>query len=376
MTSLRGRWRRTSLATRLLVGQMVVVLASVTTAALVAALVGPSIFRRHMMQTSPLPSASEIRHMEEAFRDAGTIALLAGLVSALAVAGVVAWYIGRRIRTSLHGITHAAGEVAAGRYDVDLPDQGGGKEFDELATAFNTMAGTIRHTEDTRRRLLTDVGHELRTPLATMSTHLDGLEDGIIDWVPETQRLFRDQVERMSALARDITAVSRAEEGAVHLDLAPVDLADVVEAARQELAAAYADKAVHLVVDATDADRTVRADPARIGQVLVNLLANALRHTPEGGRVTVTVRPATDAVSIDVADTGEGIAGEQLPHIFERFYRGSSARAHDHLGSGVGLTISQALVREHGGTLTAASAGPGAGSTFALWLPRDPSGSN
>lgn len=369
MSTLLARWDRTGLATRLLVGQMVVVLSSVAAAGLVAALVGPTIFHRHMLQITPLSSASEILHLEEAFRDAGAVALAAGLVSALAVAGLVVWYIGRRLRTSLREITHAAREVAAGRYDVDLPHQGNGRELDELATAFNTMAGTIRHTEDTRRRLLTDVGHELRTPLATLSTHLDALEDGIIDWSPQTQRLFRDQVDRISTLAHDITAVSRAEEGAVRLDAAPLDLADVVEAARRELAGAYRARGVRLVVDAAAADRTVRADPARIGQVLVNLLANAVRHTPAGGVVTVTVRPDRDGVAIVVADTGEGIGADQLPQVFERFYRGPSSRAHDHLGSGVGLTISRALVRAHGGTLTAASEGEGKGSTFTVWLP-------
>ena len=369
MRSLRARWGRTGLATRLLVGQMVVVLVSVIAAGVVAALVGPSIFHRHMLQITPLPSASEILHLEQAFRDAGAVALAAGLVSALAVAGVVAWHIGGRIRTSLRGITHAAREVAAGRYDVDLPGQGNGKEFDELATAFNTMAGTIRHTEDTRRRLLTDVGHELRTPLATLSTHLDALEDDVIDWAPETQRLFRDQVERISALARDITAVSRAEEGAVHLDLVPLDLADVVETARRQLAGAAQAKGVRLVVDVAETDRSVRADPVRTGQVLVNLLGNAVRHTPAGGSATVTVRPARGGVAIIVADTGEGIGADQLPQVFERFYRGTSAREHDHAGSGVGLTISRALVRAHGGTLTAASGGAGKGSTFTVWLP-------
>ncbi|SDB92787.1 Signal transduction histidine kinase [Raineyella antarctica] len=388
----RRRFRRpTSLSTRLLVTQVVVVAASIGTAGLVSSLVGPSIFHRHMLEAAPGASNPEIQHMEYAFRDASTIALATGLALALAIAVAVSWYVGRRLRTPLVGLTRAAGEVAAGRYDLGLPEHGNGEELDELAAAFNTMAATIRRTEQTRRQLLTDVGHELRTPLATMSTHLDGLEDGIIGWSPETQELFRHEVERMTALARDITAVSRAEEGAVHLDLQPVRAADIVTAATSELAAAYAAKGVGLRTElgeeptegpSSDATMTVLVDTARMGQVLVNLLTNALRHTPAGGTVTVTVRPAAGngsaartraagrpGVAIVVEDTGEGMGAEQLPHVFERFYRGTSAREHDHTGSGVGLTISRALVRRHGGTLTAASGGEGAGSTFTVWLP-------
>lgn len=376
-----GRRRATSLSTRLLVGQLIVVFASVATAGLVSSVVGPSIFHRHMLQAAPQPTAPEILHMEYAFRDASTVALATGLVVALTVAAVVSWYVGRRLRASLRGITTAAGEVAAGRYDVELPEHGNGEELDELAAAFNTMADTIRHTEVTRRRLLTDVGHELRTPLATMSSHLDGLEDGIIDWDPELQRLFRDEVTRMSALARDISAVSRAEEGAVRLDPVRMDAVDVVTAAVNELTAAFEDKGVRLRTEfpapaGSEGSTTVLVDPARMGQVLVNLLSNALRHTPAGGAVTVCVRPTAgtppepDAVLILVHDTGEGIAAAQLPHLFERFYRGSSAREHDRAGSGVGLTISRALVRRHGGALTATSAGTGSGSTFTVRLPR------
>lgn len=376
------RRRATSLSTRLLVGQLIVVFASIATAGLVSSVVGPSIFHRHMLQAAPQPTAPDILHMEYAFRDASTIALATGLAVALAVAAAVSWYAGRRLRASLRGITTAAGEVAAGRYEVELPEHGNGQELDELAAAFNTMADTIRHTEVTRRQLLTDVGHELRTPLATMSTHLDGLEDGIITWEPELQRLFRDEVTRMSALARDISAVSRAEEGAVRLDPVRVDAVDVVTAAVNELTAAYEDKGVGLRTEfpadaASEGSTTVLVDPARMGQVLTNLLSNALRHSPAGGAVTVSVRPAAgsspagrNGVEIVVRDTGEGIPADQLPHVFERFYRGTSAREHDRSGSGVGLTISRSLVRRQGGTLTAASDGEGTGSTFTVRLRR------
>lgn len=376
--------RSASLSTRLLVTQAVVVAASLTTAGLVASLVGPMIFHRHLLQAGGAADSPELQHVEFAFRDASTLALAAGLGVAVAVAVAVSWYVGRRLRAPMRQLARAAGQVAVGDEAVRVPEHGNGRELDELAVAFNSMAGTIAHAEETRRRLLTDVGHELRTPLATMAAHLDGLEDGIIGWDDDLRRLFRDEVDRMSALARDIAAVSRAEEGAVRLERQPLDVADVVAAAHQELAGAYEAKGVRLLVEEPDpsrrANRTVDGDPARLGQVLVNLLGNALRHTPAGGTVTVTLRPATvrsatggvaaeAGVAIAVGDTGEGIAAEQLPHVFERFYRGTAAREHDHSGSGVGLTISRALVTGHGGTLTAASDGEGRGSTFTVWLP-------
>ncbi|WOP19468.1 HAMP domain-containing sensor histidine kinase [Raineyella sp. LH-20] len=374
------RRRAASLSTRLLVTQAVVVVASLATAGLVSSLIGPMIFHRHLVEAGATADSPELAHVEFAFRDAGALALAAGLGVAVVVAIAVSWYVGRRLRTPLRDLTHAAGRFAAGEETVRVPEWGNGQEIDELATAFNAMADTIAHAEETRRRLLTDVGHELRTPLATMAAHLDGLEDGIIAWDPQLQDLFRDEVTRMSALARDISAVSRAEEGTGDLHRQRIDLSEVVAAAHHELAGAYADKGVRLAVPSADpahaADRTVLADPARIGQVLTNLLSNALRHTPPGGAVTVALQPAAGieephrpGVAITVTDTGEGIAADQLPHVFERFWRGSTAREHDHLGSGVGLTISRALVRRHGGTLTAASDGPGRGSTFTLWLP-------
>ncbi|QGF23177.1 sensor histidine kinase [Raineyella fluvialis] len=382
----RSRRRRpsTSLSTRLLVTQAIVVTASLATAGLVSSLVGPLIFHRHLVQAGGGMAAPELAHVEFAFRDASTIALAAGLGVGVVVALAVSWYVGRRLRAPLRELTRAAGQVAAGDEPSRLPERGNGRELDELASAFNSMAETISHAEDTRRRLLTDVGHELRTPLATMAAHLDGLEDGIIGWDEDLERLFRGEVDRMSALAHDIAEVSRAEEGAVRLDLQRVDLGEVIDTAIHEFSGAYEAKGVRLVTGTAPTLGLVRGDPARLTQVLVNLLSNALRHTPSGGTVTVSVHPAAggpvhggpaaqvEGVAITVADDGEGISAEQLPHVFERFYRGSSAREHDHSGSGVGLTISRALVVRHGGTLTAASPGKGRGSTFTVWLPAWP----
>ena len=166
----------------------------------------------------------------------------------------------------------------------------------------------------------------------------------------------------------DINDVSRAEEGRIELDRSPQGVSGLLHAATEAHKEAYATKGVALTMDA-DPGLAVDVDRQRMGQVLGNLLTNALRHTPPGGRVTLEARQGPSKVTLRVADTGEGISPEHLPHIFERFYRGDTARDRDHGGSGVGLAISRALVQAHGGTLTATSTT--AGATFTIDLPTE-----
>ena len=166
----------------------------------------------------------------------------------------------------------------------------------------------------------------------------------------------------------DINDVSRAEEGRIGLDRTTEPVAELLHAAAEAHREAYAAKGVALPLDA-DPGLAVDVDRQRMGQVLGNLLTNALRHTPPGGRVTLEARQGPSKVTLRVADTGEGISPEHLPHIFERFYRGDTARDRDHGGSGVGLAISRALVQAHGGTLTATSTT--AGATFTIDLPTE-----
>ena len=260
--------------------------------------------------------------------------------------------------------------MARGRYDTRVPALGAGTEVDAVATSFNTMATRLQRTEDTRRRMLSDLTHEMRTPISVLSVYCEALQDGVTHWDEATGELMTDQLGRLTRLVEDIHDVSRAEEGRIELERTaqPVDelLRTAVEAHRE----AYAAKGVHLVLEAQDAAGVVEVDRQRMGQVLGNLLTNALRHTPPGG--TVTVRAAVHGpgrLGLVVADTGDGIAAENLPQVFERFWRGDTARDRDHGGSGIGLTISRALVEAHGGTLTVTSPGPGAGTAFTVELP-------
>jgi signal transduction histidine kinase len=364
-----------SLAERLLVAQVAVLIAGAVSAAVAATLVGPAIFHDHLVRAGHSVTDADRLHMEEAFGSAGLIALAVAGIAALLTALAVTWYLTRGIRHSLGAVTSAAAEVQAGRYDVQVP-AGGGTELDALAAAFTAMAARLGSVEETRRRLLTDLSHELRTPIATLDGYLEGLEDGVVTWNPETAALLRGQTARLARLAGDLREVSQAEEGVLALDRTDVDAADLLDAAAAAARDAYRRKGVALVVEPAPS-AAVGVDRQRLAQVLGNLLGNALRHTPAGGTVRLGAQLAAAGVRLNVVDDGEGIAAEHLPHVFERFYRADTAREHDAAGAaagtGVGLTISKALVEAHGGRLTVTSPGPGLGSEFAITLPRNDS---
>lgn len=365
----RSGWSGRSLAVRLLLAQGLVVLASVGTAVAVASFVGPPLFHHHMLEAGQAPSSPELAHIEQAYIDASAVSLGFALVIALACAFAVTWYVSRRLQRPVSVMTQAADALAKGSYAVRVPPTGAGPELDTLADSFNLMAERLERVEDTRRRLLSDLAHEMRTPLATLHVYVEGLEEGVATWDDDTSRVIRGQLERLTRLAEDLDDVSRAEEGRIALEPEDVDVPDLLRAASENVRAAYAAKGVQLVVDPGAEGAKVRVDRQRVGQVLGNLLSNALRHTPTGGRVSLSTRVDRHGVVVDVTDTGDGLTAEQLSHVFERFYRGDTARDRDHGGSGIGLTISKALVEAHGGRISATSAGPGQGSTFTVVLP-------
>jgi len=361
-----------NLAARLFAAQTLVAVAGAATLWVVAAVIGPAIFQSHLNQAQVAQvSADTARHVDEAFRSASAVsigvALLASLVAALAISA----FVTRRIAGPVVRLADAAGDVAAGRFDVRVPDPALGGEFAGLAASFNGMAQRLQAVETTRRRLLADLAHEMRTPLATLDAYLEAIEDGVAVMDQETVALLRAQTARLGRLTEDVTAVSRAEEGQLdlHTIVLPADqvIARAAAAARERFDA----KGVTLTTDTTHPAAAVAADPERMDQVLGNLLDNALRHTPAGGTVLLAGR-ATDSrsgVEFSVSDTGEGIPAEHLPHVFERFYRVDSARDRAHGGSGIGLAITKSLVEAHGGVVTASSAGLGHGAAFTVRLP-------
>ena len=355
--------RRPGLAGRLLAAQVVVLAIGIVAAAVTATAVAPALFHEHLLRAGHHVTDAERSHVEEAFTSAGLLSLGAALIAALIAALAASWYIGRRIRRPLLTLTEAASAVRAGHYDVEVPT-GGGAELDTLAAGFNEMAARLGRVEQTRRRLLTDLAHELRTPIATLDGYLEGLEDGVVDWTPQTMTLLRSQTARLTRLADDLREVSRAEEGVITLDLTPCDLLGLVQDAVNSARELFAHKGVRLEVTPPRTSASVEVDRQRMGQVLTNLLGNALRHTPTGGLVQLTGSVGPQGVRVSVEDSGEGITAEHLPHVFDRFYRADPGS-----GTGVGLTICRALVEAHDGSITAASEGAGHGATFTIPLP-------
>ena len=360
------------LAPRLLAATLAVVLVAAATAWAVAVAIGPGIFHDHMV-ASGTHDPAVLLHAERAFRDASVLSITLALCAALVAAVAVSLFQTKRVARSLASATAAARRVAVGEYDAVVPSDGLGREFSEMAEAFNMMARDLGAVESSRTRMLGDLAHEMRTPIATLDAYLEAIIDGVNEPDDETLALLRAQVARLARLGEDVALVTTAEEGGLTMRRAPLRVSRIVDDASSHAAARYAERGVQLDVRVTDpaGASVVDADADRLGQVFTNLLDNASRHTPAGGRVEVVADRDGDSVRIRVTDTGEGIAPEHLSHVFERFYRVDTARDRAHGGSGVGLAIVQAIVRAHGGSVTAASDGTGRGATFTVTLPLD-----
>jgi signal transduction histidine kinase len=254
-------------------------------------------------------------------------------------------------------------------------------ELQDLASQFNAMAerlelsvSIIRRDRDRSRDFLADVSHELRTPIAALRTFNELLKDQA-DHDPEARAEFLEssgqQIDRLAWLAQNLLELSKLDSGLVLLDLRPDDLRAAIESSAEQAEAAAARRGVELSVSLPHSPLRIRHDPQRIGQVVSNLVGNAIKFTPRGGSVGVVARPHPAGAEIEVTDTGVGIDAAELPRIFERFFRGSRANEARGSGSGLGLAIVRSIVEMHGGTVTVESR-LGNGSRFTVVLPRDP----
>ena len=355
---------------RLLLAQTAVLLAGGVTTGLVAAMVGPPLFRDHLHQAGVAHNSNEQFHAEQAYRSATAISVAIATTVAVLTAFVVTAYLSRRLQRSISEVSAAASAVAEGHYGIRVRPPRLGDEFDELANAFNAMAERLQSVDSTRRRTFGDLAHEIRTPVAVLEAYLEAVEDGVKSLSPQTIAMLREQTTRLVRFSDDAAALAQAEEADAVITPDWVDTADLVEAVRASFADRYVAKNVVLQTPAGDAG-PIWADRQRLTQVLGNLVDNALRHTPGGGHVALTAARSGSEMVFNVTDDGEGIATEHLPHLFDRFYRADSARDRGHGGSGIGLAIVKALTEAHGGRVTARSDGPGHGSTFTVAVPID-----
>ena len=304
--------------------------------------------------------------------------LVTGVTRAVVVAGVTAGLVGlalalllvRQITRPLGSLSHAAGQIAGGDLTVRVPVQSK-DEFGALAITFNQMASSLETQEKLRRNLMADVAHELRTPLAGIQGTVEAMQDGIFPTTGENLQAVHDQVMLLNRLVEDLRTLANAEAGQLSLDRLPFDL---VELCRHQVTAFQPQahgKQIDLTLHTTGELITVRGDEQRLGQVLNNLLDNALRHTPAGGTVQVELATTNGLVRLAVIDSGAGVPADALPHLFDRFYRAESSRNRLTGGSGLGLAIARQLVQAHGGRIWAESPASGQtqGSAFILELP-------
>ncbi|WP_059021071.1 ATP-binding protein [Mycobacterium sp. M26] len=363
--------RSRGLGSRLLLAQVLVVIAGAVTTAVVAMVVGPPLFREHLHRAGVPTDSHEQFHAEQAYTYATAISVAVAVFAAALTALVVTWYVSRRLRRSLAEVSAAATRIADGRFDVTVSPPHLGADFDSLAAAFNAMASRLEAVEGTRRQLLGDLAHEIRTPVAVLEAYLEAVEDGVKTVDAESISVMRDQARRLVRLAEDVNALAQAEEART-ISRGWVDAETFVSRALIAVADRAAASGISLHSSVSADARLLWIDADRLGQVVGNLLDNALRHTAAGGRVDVTVGAAEGSTVITVADTGEGIPAEHLPHLFERFYRVDPARGRAQGGSGIGLAIAKALVEAHDGRITVRSGGVGAGTVFTIELPLVP----
>ncbi len=303
--------------------------------------------------------------------------IAAGLAVALLAAGLGVLLV-RSISRSLSEMSRAASRISRGDYAVQVPARGQ-DEVAALGRAFNQMAEGMVGVERLRRELVTNVSHDLRTPLTVIRGYLEGLHSGEIADRRSAEMAFEamhGEVNRLLRLVDDLRQVASLDAGAPQLKRCPTPVADLARDAPVRIEPVAAAKGVILANEVPLDLPPVSLDPERMGQALLNLLENGVRHTPTGGTITLRAgrarypRGPREHLWLTVQDTGEDIPAEHLPHVFERFYRADPSRTPSEGGAGLGLSIAHSIVEAHGGRLTAQSHGiPGRGACFTLYLP-------
>jgi signal transduction histidine kinase len=304
---------------------------------------------------------------ERSFLGAVERALAAGALLGGVAALALGLTVSQRILRPVDALTAAVRRMGAGDLDQRVPVVAD-DEVGELARAFNAMAGNLARTEQLRRTMVADVAHELRTPLTNLRGYLEAIQDGVAPPDAGVIASLHEEAVHLSRLVDDLQDLALADAGQLPLERRPVAVADVVGPVTRLVAPRAAAAGIAVEAELQPGLPAVEADPLRARQIVHNLLGNAVRHTPAGGAVRVRARRTADGVEVTVADTGEGIPPEHLPHVFERFYRADRSRSRATGGAGIGLAVVKQLVEAHGGRVGVEST-PGRGTTLRFTLP-------
>jgi signal transduction histidine kinase len=292
------------------------------------------------------------------------VLLISAASAASALAGAL--LLSRWILQPLERLRHASKRFARGELSARAPESGP-QELVEVSASFNEMAANIEQLFDARRQLVAWASHDLRTPLASLRAMIEALEDNLAS-TDEYLPAIREQLETLTLLVEDLFELARIDAGVLALDVQDASLADLISGCLRGLDAEARARNIRLEARLDPGDPRVRIAPAKIERVLLNLLTNAVRHTPSDGAVSVVVEPNSDHVVVSVEDTGPGLAAGAPERMFERFWRADDSRARSSGGAGLGLAIAQGLVHAHGGTIWAENR-PLGGARVAFTLP-------
>jgi len=301
------------------------------------------------------PEASFLTAVDRAVRWSAAGAAVLALLLGIILAGTIS----RPVRE----LTEATKVLAGGDLGHQVPVRTS-DEIGELAHSFNQMSADLAHSNQLRRQMTADIAHDLRTPLSVILGYSEALADGKLPGGPETYEAIHRQAQHLNRLIEDLRTLSLADAGQLSLVRRPVEPRGLLEHTALAYLPAAEARQIALLVEAADVP-PILVDPDRILQVLGNLVSNALRHTPDGGRISLSAAQRGDQVLLRVRDTGSGIPAEELPQIFDRFYRGDMARTSDG-SSGLGLAIARSLIGAHGGSISAENVAGGAQFTIAL----------
>ena len=353
----------------MILSYVAVVFVGVVTVLLATSILAPAFLHDHiaLMEQIADPEANQaaIDDFEQGIFVGFGQALFIGAALSVVAALVVGILASNRFLRPIDDIRRATRRLASGAYNerIDPPPEA---ELAALAEDVNALAQTLEETEKERLRLIAEVAHELRTPLATIKGYMEGLVDGVFEPTDDVFNATGREAARLERLATDLTELSRVEEGAIDLHYEAHDIGDIAAEVTRRLEPQFDATGVALRVHEMPALRTL-VDKDRMAQVFTNIIGNALTYTPEGGTVEISGGSTERSVAVSVHDTGRGLTDHQLESVFDRFYRADRSAPG---GAGIGLTIARSLVHAQRGTITASSPGPDQGTTFTITLPR------
>lgn len=359
------RWRLFFLYLLPLLAMTLVLLVSLRSVAIRAA-------NAHMADMAQMMPGM-VADIQEAIAVGITQAVFIGLGLGVLVAISASFLVSDRLSHTFTRLSRASRVIAAGRYDERI-EYAGGDEVGELVGAFNEMAERLEETESLRRELLATISHELRTPLSNIQGYMEGLMDGVVPEDPATYQLVYREAGRLARLVQDVERLSRVEAGVEPPRPTLLPAGPLVSEVIERIWPLFQERGVALEKRESEGSLMVWADEDKLVQVLLSLLDNAVKHTPKSGRVTVTVAEGPNTTTLlRVTDTGVGIPAEDLPHVFERFYRVDKSRSQVGGGTGIGLAVARSLVQQMDGDISASSI-LGEGATFVVMLPGGPPG--